>query len=128
MSQTRTALVIDDDPGSRRLLARWLEEMGWAVVEATSGAEALDCALATELDLVLVDIRMPGTIDGLRTAMVLHENERSRRLPILAVSASPQEIFRHRALAAGCAGFVSKPVSFKRLQQEIDRLVPPGKR
>ena len=128
MSEMRTALVVDDDAGSRRLLSRWLEEQGWAVIEAACGTEALDCSLSGGLDLVLVDIRMPGTIDGLRTAVVLHENPKLRHVPILAVSASPQETFRHRALAAGCSGFLSKPVNFQHLRDEIARLLPAGKR
>ncbi len=128
MSETRTALVVDDDASSRRLLTRWLEEQGWVVIEAASGAEALDLSLGGGLDLALVDIRMPGTIDGLRTAVVLHENPKFRQVPILAVSASPQETFRHRALAAGCSGFLSKPVNLKHLRDEIARLLPTGRR
>ena len=123
MSETRTALVVDDDAGSRRLLARWLEEHGWTVLEARNGEGALQSTRSAAVDLVLLDVRMPG-IDGLHAAVVLRQNPALRQVPILAVSASPQETFRHRALAAGCSGFLSKPVNFKELQEEIARLVP----
>jgi len=124
MSQRRTALVVDDDPGSRRLLARWLEEEGWSVIEAGSGQLALSRVREKVPDLVLLDIRMPGFLDGLRVTEVLSENPALQTVPIIAVSASPQEIFRHQALAAGCSGFLSKPVNLKELRQEIARLVP----
>ncbi len=128
MSQRRTALVVDDDPGSRRLLVRWLEDQGWRVIEAASGQLALSRVREKVPDLVLLDIRMPGFLDGLRVAEVLGENPALQTVPIIAVSASPQETFRHQALAAGCSGFLSKPVNFKQLQQEIDRLIPTEKR
>ena len=128
MSQRRTALVVDDDPGSRRLLARWLEEHGWSVIEAANGQLALSRVREKAPDLVLLDIRMPGFLDGLRVSEVLSENPTLRTVPVIAVSASPQEAFRHQALAAGCSGFLSKPVSFKQLQQEIERLLPAEKK
>ncbi len=128
MSQKHTALVVDDDPGSRRLLARWLEEEGWSVIEAGSGQMALSRVREKAPDLVLLDIRMPGFLDGLRVSEVLSENPALQAVPIIAVSASPQETFRHQALAAGCSGFLSKPVNFKELREEIARLLPAGKR
>jgi len=124
--QARTALVVDDDPGSRRLLTRWLEEHGWRVLEAPNGAAALTTARDEKIDLVLLDVRMPGTLDGLQTAVILRENPGLRNVPIIAVSASAQETFRHRALAAGCAAFLSKPVDLKLLLREIERFVPTG--
>jgi CheY-like chemotaxis protein len=126
MSQARIALVVDDDPGSRRLLARWLEEHGWRVLEAGTGEMALKTAQETPPHLVLLDVRMPGQIDGLKAAVVLRQTPALRHVPILAVSASPQETLRHRALAAGCSAFLSKPVSLKLLLEEIERFVPTG--
>ena len=128
MSEKRTALVVDDDPGSRRLLARWLEEYGWSVIEAANGQLALSRVREKVPDLVLLDVRMPGFLDGLRVTVVLSENPALRTVPIIAVTASPQETFRDQALAAGCSAFLSKPVNFKELQQEIERLVPVEKK
>lgn len=126
MSQVRTALVVDDDPGSRRLLTRWLEENGWRVLEAPNGVAALTTAREEKIDLVLLDVRMPGTLDGLQTAVILRENPGLRNVPIIAVSASVQETFRHQALAAGCSAFLRKPVNLKLLLKEIERFVPTG--
>ncbi|MGH9789090.1 MAG: response regulator [Candidatus Acidiferrales bacterium] len=126
MSQARTVLVVDDDPGSRRLLSRWLEEHGWRVLEAPNGVAALTTARDEKIDLVFLDVRMPGALDGLQTAVILRENSELRYVPVIAVSASAQETFRHRALAAGCSAFLSKPVNLKLLMKEIERFVPLG--
>jgi len=126
MSQARTVLVVDDDAGSRRLLVRWLEEHGWRVLEAPNGVAALTTAREEKIDLVLLDVRMPGTLDGLQTAVILRENPGLRNVPIIAVSASAQETFRHQALGAGCSAFLSKPVNLKLLLKEIQRFVPTG--
>lgn len=126
MLQARTALVVDDDPGSRRLLVRWLEEHGWRVLEAGTGEMALQTLAEATVDLILLDVRMPGALDGLHAAVVLRQTPALRSVPIIAISASPQETFRHRALAAGCSGFLSKPVNLKLLLKEIERFVPTG--
>ena len=126
MSQTRTVLVVDDDPGSRRLLVRWLEEHGWRVLEAGTGEIALERVAEVTVDLILLDVRMPGHIDGLHAAVVMRQSPALRDVPIIAVSASPQEAFRDRALGAGCSAFLSKPVNLKLLMKEIERFVPTG--
>jgi two-component system cell cycle response regulator DivK len=126
MSHARNVLVIDDDHGSRRLVARWLEEHGWQVLEAPTGQAALELARGKPLSLVVLDLRMPGSIDGLRAASLLRQLPGLERVPIIAVSASPQETSRHRALGAGCSAFLSKPVDLRLLLKEIERCVPTG--
>lgn len=125
MPETRTALVADDDPESRRLLTRLLKERGWRVLEASNGQAVLDVSEQGPLDLVLLDLRMPGPIDGLRAAFLLRQNPARERVPIIAISASPYKEVRHRAFAAGCTAFLSKPVNLKQLLQQIELLVGP---
>jgi len=126
VSPARTVLVVDDDPGSRRLLVRWLEENGWRVLEAGTGEMAVQTVSEAMVDLILLDVRMPGALDGLHAAVVLRQIPALQSVPIIAVSASPQETFRHRALAAGCSAFLSKPVNLKSLLKEIERFVSTG--
>ena len=125
MTQPRTALVADDDAASRRLLVRLLEERGWRVLEANTGQAVLECCEHVPLDLILLDLRMPGRIDGLRAAFLLRQNPTQREVPIIAITASPYKTFRHRAFAAGCTAFMSKPVNLKQLLEQIDRLTLP---
>lgn len=122
MAGPRTALVADDDAGSRRLLVRLLEQHGWRVLEASDGQAALDCSARQPLDLVLLDLRMPGPVDGLRVASLLRQSPLHHRVPIIAVSASPFKDRSRHALAAGCTAFMSKPVNLKELLEQISQL------
>lgn len=125
MNSNRTALVVDDDPGSRRLLVRLLEQQGWQVLEAPTGQAALERAENVHLDLVLMDLRMPGPVDGLQAAFLLRQNPLHQSVPIIAISASPYDAYRDQAFAAGCSAFLSKPVSLKQLRSQIERLRAP---
>lgn len=122
MTELRTALVADDDAGSRRLLVRLLEQHGWRVLEVSDGQAVLECSQHVPLDLILLDLRMPGPVDGLQAASLLRETPGQQRIPIIAISASPYADFRHRAFAAGCTAFLSKPVNLKQLLHQIDLL------
>jgi len=125
MPEQRTALVVDDDEGSRRLLATVLKQSGWQVLEATNGEEGVKCAQIVPVDLVLLDLRLPGPIDGLKAVCLLRQDPVYRQVPILAVSASGYDDFRQRALAAGCNAFVSKPVNLRELRKQIESLTRP---
>lgn len=125
MSPARTALVADDDPESRRLLVRLLEQDGWRVREASTGKQVLEISERETLDLILLDLRMPGPVDGLRAISLLRQNQALRGLPVIAVSASPYKEYRQRAFAAGCTAFLSKPVNLAELRKRIEQLAPP---
>lgn len=122
MAELRTVLVADDDAESRRLLARLLEENGWRVLEASDGKAVLDLSEHVPVDLVLLDLRMPGPVDGLRAAFLMRQNPALQDVPIIAVSASAFMDYRHRAFAAGCTAFMSKPVNLKQLLHQIEVL------
>ena len=125
MSPARTALVADDDAESRRLLVRLLEQDGWRVLEASTGKAVLEISEREPLDLILLDLRMPGPVDGLRAILLLRKNQALRGLPVIAVSASPYKEYRQRAFAAGCTTFLSKPVNLAELRKQIEQLTPP---
>ncbi|MBI4466893.1 MAG: response regulator [Acidobacteria bacterium] len=125
MTALRTVLVVDDDAESRRLAVRLLEEIGWRAVEASDGRAAVELAGRVPLDLVLLDLRLPGEVDGLRAASLMRQNPALYGVPIIAVSASPYKDFRHRAFAAGCTAFLSKPINLKELQHQVELLTFP---
>ncbi len=122
MAGSRTALVADDDAASRRLLVRWLEQEGWRVVEASTGEQAHWLAQRHPVELVLLDLRMPGPVDGLKAASLLRQCRDFETVPIIAVSASPYREYRQRAFQAGCTAFLSKPVQLKELSRQVKRL------
>ena len=103
---TRTALVVDDEPQIRALLAAYLARDGFDVREAGTGAEALrQAALQPPPDVVLLDVGLPD-LDGIE---VLRRLRRDRDLPVVMVSARTEEGDILMGLAAGADDYVTKP-------------------
>ncbi|MFQ5724312.1 MAG: PleD family two-component system response regulator [Terriglobia bacterium] len=119
MTASRLALVADDDAAARRLMTRLLKQQGWTVVEATNGEEVLKMCDRHPPALILLDLRMPGPVDGLLAASLLRQHPSFQKVPIIAVSASPHENFRQRALQAGCTAFLSKPLNRDELVRQL---------
>ncbi|MDA2914447.1 response regulator [Acidobacteriia bacterium AH_259_A11_L15] len=119
MTPARLALVADDAAAARRLMTRLLKQQGWNVVEATNGEEALKICDRQTPALILLDLRMPGPVDGLLAASLLRQRPSFQKVPIIAVSASPYQRFRQRALQAGCTAFLSKPLNRNELVRQL---------
>jgi DNA-binding NtrC family response regulator len=117
----RKLLLVDDDPGVRESLAALLSMEGYEVVLAGNGLEALECAAATPLSLVLLDLNLPKKT-GWDTFEVLTRQNPS--LPVIIITARPNQLFP--ALAAGVGTLMEKPLDFPRLLQMIrDLLAEP---
>ncbi|MFN8091685.1 MAG: protein kinase [Vicinamibacteria bacterium] len=106
-----TILVVDDLPANRDLLARRLERAGFKVVCAAGGEEALDVLRRTSVDLVLLDIMMPGMtgIDVLRSVRI---GRSEASLPVIMVTAKTESEDVIEALSLGANDYVTKPVDF----------------
>lgn len=119
----RTILVVEDNDMNMQLVEFLLEEGGYGIVKATSGEEALaltrDASLATP-DLILMDIHLPG-MDGLSVVRAMKEEDRTRAIPILALTAHAMRGDRDRFLEAGCDGYISKPIDVKTFIESIER-------
>jgi signal transduction histidine kinase len=107
-------LYIEDDPNSRRLVQRILESEGYAFVQAEDGMLGLEMARTVHPDLILVDINIGGML-GLEVATRLKEDPLTRHIPIVALTAASLSSDRERAIAAGCDGYISKPIDVDKL-------------
>ena len=106
----RKILLVDDDPAIRQILARLLTGEGYAVALAANGAESIKAVRATEIDLVLLDLSMPG-MDGWETfEQLATENP---MLPIIVITARPNQSFT--AMAAGIGALLEKPLDLPKL-------------
>lgn len=117
----RRVLVVDDRAENRRVIVDMLGPLGFELIEAGSGAEALRTASATIPDLVLLDLLMPE-LDGFAVCRRLRA-EGASRFPIVAMSANVIGTVREEALAAGCDDFLAKPVSMRALHDTVARLL-----
>ena len=111
-------LVVDDDSSVREMLARVLAGEGYLVCAATDGTSALEIAAATKIDLVLLDLNMPGksgwdTFEKLTTKNPL--------LPVIIVTARANQLFT--AMGAGVGALLEKPLDFPKLLQTIQQLL-----
>jgi two-component system cell cycle response regulator DivK len=109
-----TLLVVDDEPANLQLIRLLVEELELPVRVATAG-NALDAvALARALgpSLVLMDLKMPG-IDGWEATRRLKADPATASIPVIAVTAQAMVGDRERALAAGCDGYVTKPLDLR---------------
>jgi adenylate cyclase len=107
MTETATVLVVDDQPQNLRLLDAVLSPRGYRVVTAGSGAEALTALEAGDVDLVLLDIVMPG-MDGHEVCKAIRANDATAFLPVVMVTASGEQE-KLNALESGADDFVTKP-------------------
>jgi CheY-like chemotaxis protein len=101
-------LVIDDDARSRDLVAAFLEPAGFEVRGANGGVHGLLLADAEPPDIVLLDLRMPG-MDGYEVCRVLRHGPKTRKIPIIMLTASDDPALNRTAYAAGAQACVPKP-------------------
>src|SRR5688500_294065 len=107
MTETITILAVDDQPANLRLLDAVLSPRGYRVVHATSGEQALELLPSSAVDLVLLDIVMPG-IDGYEVCRRIRTAPETAFLPVVMITASGHQE-KTRAIEAGADDFVSKP-------------------
>jgi len=112
-------LYVEDNHDNRMLVRRVLEAEGFEVVEAQNGIQALQHLFAQSIDLALVDINMPD-IDGYTLASLIRSTPRFARMPILAMTANVMRGDRERSLAAGCDGYIQKPIDIDSLAQQLE--------
>ncbi len=113
-----TILAVDDDPDALLILDRLLCRNGYRVHTANGGRAALDVLHERRIDVVVLDVMMPD-LDGLGVCAVLREDERTRGIPIILLTASSDTDTRAAAMALGVSEFVSKPVNTRDLLARI---------
>jgi two-component system, cell cycle response regulator DivK len=121
----KTVLIVDDDPDQHVLCGLYLEHAGYAVLHAYDGREGVELARAKRPALILMDLRMPR-LDGASALRQLADEEGTRNIPVVALSADVLEWSETRALREGFAAHVSKPCDLRRIRETIFRLIGPA--
>jgi two-component system cell cycle response regulator DivK len=115
-------LLAEDDDMSRDMLSRRLAKLGYVVIEARNGTEAVEAARNENPDLVLMDVCMPK-MGGLEAMRKLKGDPKTARIPIIALTALNTADDVRRAIDAGCAGYETKPVAMIKLNFKIRKLL-----
>ena len=115
-------LVVDDYEDAREMYAEYLQFCGFRVAEARNGNEALEQAFALKPDLILMDLSLPG-MDGWEATRQLKADERTRHIPVVALTGHALAGASEGAKRAGCDSFVTKPCLPDDLVVEVRRML-----
>lgn len=115
-------LVVDDTRDSRELFVEFLRMAGFEAEQASGGQEAIEKAAALRPSAIVMDLEMPE-MDGWEATRRLKADERTRSIPVVALSAHVMEGARTKATEAGCAGFLPKPCYPTQVSEELKRVL-----
>jgi two-component system cell cycle response regulator DivK len=121
----RTVLLVEDNLHNRRIFAGILQHYGYQVQEAVNGAEAVALARSAAPDIILMDLSLP-VLDGWEATRQIKADPELRRIPIIALTAHAMSGDDGRALEAGCDGYLSKPISPKKVVAAVQRVLEGG--
>ncbi len=115
-------LIVEDNERNRKLVRDTLQFKGYETIEAETGEDGVRLAKERLPALVLMDIQLPG-IDGITALGQLRADDRTRTIPVVAVTASVMSQDRQKIMAAGFDAYQPKPISVKELLETIRRLL-----
>jgi len=121
----RRVLLVDDYPDAREMYSEYLKFSGFDVVEASNGVEALERAIQTSPDIILMDLSLP-VMDGWEATRRLKEDVRTAAIPVVALTGHALAGMFEGAKRAGCDAFVTKPCLPEDLVKEIHNVLDGG--
>ncbi|GBE57642.1 polar-differentiation response regulator DivK [bacterium BMS3Abin01] len=115
-------LLVEDNHMNSRLTEFVLERDGFTVATSPNAEEAIEAARRDKPDLILMDIQLPG-MDGLKATRILKQDERTADVPIVAITAHAMGGDEERIMAAGCEGYISKPINTWQLAETVKKYI-----
>lgn len=123
----KKVLIVDDDPDIRKTFGMLLSRHGYEVMEASYALPALFRVTGGSPDLILADINMPK-MNGFDLLKQLKGHLDTQNIPVVVITGAASEENRQAAFAAGCAGYMTKPIEAKVFLAQIDKLLHGGER
>jgi CheY-like chemotaxis protein len=124
-SRGQTLLLVEDNEDNRIIYSTVLRHLGYTVVEAVDGAQAIATARTLLPDLILMDISIPE-VDGWEATRILRQDPATRAIPIIALTAHALADDRDRAQAIGFTAYLAKPVEPRAVVAEVQRWIGRG--
>src|SRR6478736_2154005 len=116
-------LIVEDNPANMTLVTFLLESAGHTVLCATDAEAGLTLARDEKPNLILMDIQLPG-MDGLQATALLKGDDLTRAIPVIALTALAMKGDEERIRAAGCDGYIAKPMRYQELLSTIATHLP----
>ncbi|HDH86953.1 MAG: two-component system response regulator [Deltaproteobacteria bacterium] len=120
-------LIVDDQPEVRELVEVTLKTGDYQILKAKSGEDAVEIAKTEKLDLIIMDIMMPGGIDGLEATRILKNEPETRDIPVIMLTAKGQESDREKGLEVGADDYFTKPFSPLELIKKVEEILGQAK-
>jgi CheY-like chemotaxis protein len=118
-------LLVEDNELNRDMLSRRLERKGYSVAMAVDGQQGVEMAVSEAPDLILMDMSLP-VLDGWEATRRIKIDERTRHIPIIALTAHAMQGDEDKAKEAGCDDYDTKPVELPRLLEKMAKLLAPA--
>lgn len=116
-------LICDDEESIRNIMDFSLESEGFLVVAVADGESALHAAMTEQPDAVVLDVMMPGAMDGLQACREIKQNPRTAHIPVVMLSAKATAADREAGREAGAAAYMTKPFSPGKLVGKLNELL-----
>ncbi|MCD6265382.1 MAG: response regulator [Deltaproteobacteria bacterium] len=120
-------LIVDDQPEVRELVEVTLKTGDYQILKAKNGEDAVEIAKTEKLDLIIMDIMMPGGIDGLEATRILKNEPETRDIPVIMLTAKGQESDREKGLEVGADDYFTKPFSPLELIKKVEEILGQAK-
>ena len=114
----KVVLVVEDDPKNLKLVRDLLRVSGYETLEATDGKQAVELAIGKKPNLILMDIQMP-VMDGLEATGILKNDDKTKNIPVVALTAFAMNGDEEKILEAGCDGYISKPIDIELFLKKV---------
>ncbi len=121
----KTVLIIEDNEDNMELITYIMQENGYGTLQAFTGLQGVDMAINMRPDFILLDIQLPD-IDGYEVLKRVRKSEINGSIPIIAMTSYAMTGDREKMLAAGCNGYIEKPVDTRRVIKQINRILGEG--
>lgn len=118
-------LIVEDNPANMTLAVFLLTSAGHTVLSATDAEAGIKTARTEHPDLILMDIQLPG-MDGLQATAVLKAEGETSSIPVIALTALAMKGDEERIRAAGCDGYIAKPIRYQEFLKAIEQQLAPA--
>src|SRR5215469_3808884 len=119
----RRILIVEDDRLSLTVLRQLLTAQGYEILQSPEGWDGISPARNEQPDLILMDIQLPD-ISGLDATLLLKQDDQTKDIPIIAVTALVTPEDEAKALKSGCDAYVAKPLNISNLMRTVESLLP----
>ena len=129
----KTILIVEDEPKNLKLLRDLLQRFGYEILEAPDGEQGVKITGEKIPDLILMDIMMPK-MDGLEATRIIKADNKTKHIPVIALTSYAMKGDREKTLEAGCDGYIAKPIDIQEVLKTIEhfltaqeKVYPPDK-